>query len=198
MFLKYKKFMRQYISFNFIEWNIVKSKLQIVHYKKGDIIHKVGDISSKLMFINSGLARSYIISEDGKDYTWSIHFNDKNSHMTNLFIVDYNSFINQTPSKLAIDALEDCEVVVTDYKDTQFLYNNAKRGDKFGRLMAEEAYGYLHNLLVDRQTKSAKERFEDFMEQTPYLIDKVPQYHIATFLGITPQHLSRLKKESKY
>ncbi len=198
MFSKYKKFMRQYISFNFIEWNIVKSKLQIVHYKKGDIIHKVGDISSKLMFINSGLARSYIISEDGKDYTWSIHFNDKNSHMTNLFIVDYNSFINQTPSKLAIDALEDCEVVVTDYKDTQFLYNNAKRGDKFGRLMAEEAYGYLHNLLVDRQTKSAKERFEDFMEQTPYLIDKVPQYHIATFLGITPQHLSRLKKESKY
>ncbi len=190
--------MQQYVSFNFIEWNIVKSKLKIARYKKGDIIHNIGDVSSKLMFINSGLARSYIIGEDGKDHTWSIHFNDKNSHMTNLFLVDYNSFINQTPSRLAIDAIEDCEVVITEYKDIQFLYNNAKRGDKFGRLMAEEAYSYLHNLLVDRQIKSAKDRFEDFIEKTPYLIDKVPQYHIATFLGITPQHLSRLKKEFKY
>lgn len=190
--------MQQYISFNFIEWNIIKSKLKIARYKKGDIIHNIGDMSSKLMFINSGLARSYIISEDGKDHTWSIHFNDENSHMTNLFLVDYDSFINQTPSRLAIDAIEDCEVVVTDYKDIQFLYNNAKKGDRFGRLMAEEAYSYLHNLLVDRQTKSAKERFENFILKTPYLLDKVPQYHIATFLGITPQHLSRLKKESKY
>ena len=112
MYTKYKKFMNQYISFNYIEWSILKSKLQILHYKKGDIIHHIDDISDKLMFINSGLARAYIIDENGKDYTWSIFFNDKNSHMTNLFLVDYESFINQTPSKLTIDAIEDCEVIV--------------------------------------------------------------------------------------
>lgn len=192
---KYKEFMKEYISINFIEWNIIKSKLKIIKYKKGDIIQNIGDICNKLMFINSGLARAYILDENGKDHTWSIFFNDKNSDMTNLFVVDYESFIDQRASKLCIDALEDCEVIVTDYKDVQFLYNNTKKGDRFGRLMAEEAYRYLHNRIIDRETKSAKERFEDFIQTTPYLLEKVPQYHIATFLGVTAQHLSRLKKE---
>ena len=115
MFSRYKIFMQQYISLNFIEWNIVKSKLKIEYYKKGDTIHNVGDISTKLMFINSGLARGFIIDENGKDNTWSIYFNDENSHMTNLFAVDYESFINQTTSKLEIAALEDCEVVVIPF-----------------------------------------------------------------------------------
>lgn len=116
--------MQQYISLNSIEWNIVKSKLKIVHYKKDDIIHNIGDVCTKLIFINYGLSRGFIIDENGKDNTWSIYFNDKNSHMTNLFVVDYESFINQTASKLEIVALEDCEVVVTSFKDVQFLYNN--------------------------------------------------------------------------
>jgi len=186
MFSKYKIFIEKHVPLNFIEWNIIKSKLKIIHYKKGDIIHNIGDVSTQLLFMNRGLARAYIIDENGKDNTWSVFFNDKNSHMTNLFVVDYESFINQTPSKLAIDALEDCEVVCTDYKDVQFLYKNTKKGDNFGRLMAQDAYSYLHNFIITRQTKNAKERFEAFLHATPYLLDKVPQYHIATLLGITP------------
>jgi CRP-like cAMP-binding protein len=197
MFSKYKNFMQKYISLNTTDWNIIKSKLKIKYFKKGDIIHNIGDVSSKIMFVNSGLARTFILDENGKDNTWAIHFNDKNSYITNLFIGDYESFINQTPSKLAIDALEDCEVVVIDYEDLEFLYDNTKIGNKFGRLINQEAYTYLHNSIIIRQTKTAKERFENFINETPYLLEKVPQYHIATFLGITPQHLSRLKKEYK-
>jgi CRP-like cAMP-binding protein len=197
MFSKYKDFMQEYISLDTTDWNIIKSKLKIEYFKKGDIIHSIGDISSKIMFINSGLARTYILDENGKDNTWAIHFNDKNSYITNLFIGDYESFINQTQSKLAIDTLEDCEVVAIDYKDLEFLYDNTKIGNKFGRLISQEAYTYLHNSIIIRQTKTAKERFENFISETPYLLEKVPQYHIATFLGITPQHLSRLKKEYK-
>jgi len=193
MYTKYKIFIEKYISFNIMEWTLFKSKLKIKRYKKGQTIHHIGDICTKLAFINSGLARAYMIGEDGKDYTWSIFFNDKNSHMTNLFVVDYDSFINQTESNLSIDAIEDCELFVIDYRDVQFLYDKLKKGEKFGRLMSQEAYSYLHNMMIDRQLKTAKERFDDFMQKTPYLLDKVPQYHIATFLGITPQHLSRLK-----
>ena len=197
MFSKYKAFIEKYIPLNFIEWGIMKSKLKIMHFKKGDIIHNIDTVASKLMFINSGLARAYIIDENGKDNTWSIFFNDENAHMTNMFVVDYDSFINQIPSKLAIDALEDCEVVATEFKDVQFIYDKTKKGDRFGRLMAQEGYSYLHNFIITRQTKTAKERFEVFLNTTPHLLDKVPQYHIATLLGITPQHLSRLKKEYK-
>ena len=77
----YKEFLETHISLNFIEWNIVKSKLKIARYKKGEVIHNIGDVCTELMFINSGLARAYILDENGKDNTWSIYFNDKNSHI---------------------------------------------------------------------------------------------------------------------
>jgi CRP-like cAMP-binding protein len=195
MFSTYKTFIEQHVSLNFIEWQIIKSKLQIHHYKKGDVIHHIGDVFAEFLFIKSGLARAYIIDENGKDNTWSIFFNDKNAHITNLFVFDFESFVKQTPSKLEIEALEDCIIIATKHKDVEFIYNNTKKGDRFGRLMAQEAYCYLHDYIITRQTKSAKERFQSFIETTPHLLDKVPQYHIATLLGITPQHLSRLKKE---
>ena len=193
MYKNYRAFIEKYVSLNFLEWNLFKSKVKIKRYKKGQTIHHIGDICTKLAFINSGLARAYIIGEDGKDYTWSIFFNDENSHMTNLFVVDYDSFTNQTESNLSIEAIEDCELFIIDYIDIQFMYDKLKKGERFGRLMAQEAYTYLHKMAIDRQLKTAKERFDEFMQKTPYLLDKVPQYHIATFLGITPQHLSRLK-----
>ena len=197
MYTKYRQFIEKYISHNFMEWTLFKSKLQVEHFKKGETIHHMGDVCTRLRFINSGLARAYMITEEGKDYTWSIFFNDQNAHMSNLFVVDYESFIHQIPSHLCIDAIEDCEIFSVDFHDVEFLYDKLKRGERFGRLMSQEAYSYLHRQTIDRQTKTAEERFEAFMKETPYLLDKVPQYHIATFLGITPQHLSRLKKKVK-
>ena len=197
MFSKYKKFIEQYISFNLIEWTLFKSKLQIREFKKGETILHIGDVCEKLYFIDSGLARGYMISEEGKDYTWSIFFNDENAQMTNLFVVDYDSFLNQNSSSLNIEALEATTLISIDHREIQFIYDNLKKGERFGRLMSQEAYIHLHQQTINRQIKTAEERFEEFMKKTPYLLEKVPQYHIATFLGITPQYLSMLKKEMK-
>jgi len=197
MFKKYKVFIEKYISHNVIEWTLFKSKLKIEYFQKGETLLHMGDVCKKLYFIDSGLARAYMISEEGKDYTWSIFFNDENAHMTNLFVVDYDSFINQTPSKLNIEVLENITLISVNYKDVQFIYDNLKKGERFGRLMSQEAYSYVHQHIIDRQVKTAEERFIDFMKKTPYLLEKVPQYHIATFLGMTPQYLSMLKKEMK-
>lgn len=193
--LKYKKFIDQHVNINAVEWALFKSKLKLDYYKKGEIIHTAGSVCNRLMFINHGIVRAYVIDPNGKDYTWSICFNDKNSKMTNVYVVDYDSFINKTSSQISFEVLQDCELLSVSYDDTQFLYNYSKKGERFGRLMAELAYSHVHRLFIDRSIKTAKERFEDFVEQTPYLLDKVPQYHIATYLGIAPQSLSRLKKE---
>ncbi len=136
MFTKYKKFIDKYVSLNQIEWALFKSKVKMFHHKKGEIIHYAGDVCTKLMFINYGIIRAYIIDINGKDYTWNICFNDTNSKMTNVYVVDYDSFVNQSQSKIS---------------------------------------------------------FEDLINEAPYLLEKVPQYHIATYLGIIPQSLSRLK-----
>ena len=69
MFNKYKKFIEKYISYNIIEWSLFKSKLRVEEFKKGDVILHIDDICNKLYFMDSGLARAYIINEDGKDYT---------------------------------------------------------------------------------------------------------------------------------
>jgi len=196
MFLKYKKFMQNKISLSIDGWKLFESKLKIVKFKKGDIIHNIGDICHQLLFINKGIARAYSLDEKGKDYTNIIYFNDINSNMINLYVVDYESFVNQNESRLEIQALEDCEFISINYKDIQFIYNNLKNGERFGRLMNQEAYSYSHHKIIDLQSKSAKERFDDFMYNTPFLLEKVPQYHIATLLGISPEHLSRLKKNT--
>jgi CRP-like cAMP-binding protein len=194
MFLKYRQFIEHYISHNFIEWNLFKSKLTIEKFKKGETILHIGDTCDALRFMNRGLARAYMINEEGKDYTWSIFFNDKNSHMVNLYVVDYDSFLNQTEATLNIEALEDCEFITITYKDVQYLYDTLKKGERFGRIMSQEAYSYLHKQTIDRQSKTAEERFNDFIQKTPYLLDKVPQYYIASLLDITPQYFSQLKQ----
>lgn len=194
MFEKYRLFISQYILFNSLEWKLFKSKLKISNHKKGEIIHRSGEICKDLMFVNYGIIRAYIVSIDGSDHTWSIFFNDENSEMTNVYAIDYDSFINQRKSTLSFEVLEDCQLLSLSYDDLQFLYNRSKKAERLGRLMAEIAYSYTHNLVIDRLTKTASERYDDFINQTPYLLGKVPQYHIATLLGITPQSLSRIKK----
>ena len=180
-----------------MQWEFLKSLLTLKRFKKGDTILHQGDVCKELYFINSGLARGYIIDESGKDFTWSIFFNDSNALMTNLFVTEYNSFLHHSPSAFHIEALDNCELVAISYKNLQLAYEKLPSADRFGRLMAESAYTYMHNKVVERQITTAKERFENFIQQTPHLLDKVPQYYIATFLGMTPQHLSRLKKSYK-
>ncbi|QOP41977.1 Crp/Fnr family transcriptional regulator [Sulfurimonas marina] len=193
-FAKYKEFIQRYISVNILEWKIFTSKLSIKKFKKNETILYQGDVCKELYFINSGLVRAYILDESGKDFTWTIYFNDQNSHVTNLFVVDYQSFVEQKPATIYIEALEDTELVCVSFKDVQFLYKNFKKWERFGRMMSEAAYSYLHKQTIERQCKSADERFLVFVQESPHLLEKVPQYHIATLLGITPQHLSRLKK----
>ncbi len=194
MFSQYNAFIKKHIEVTPAEWELIESTLFLKRFEKGDTILRQGDICTDIYFINNGLARAYIIDESGKDFTWSIFFNDEKAKVVNLFITEYDSFLRQTPSALYIEALEPCELVGISYENVQLLYDRLKNGERFGRMMAEAAYSYAQNRIIEQLSKSAKARFESFVAHTPHLLDKVPQYHIATFLGITPQHLSRLKK----
>jgi len=195
MYEKYKDFLSRYITVNPIEWSVMRQGLKVAHFRKGETIFMAGNVCKNLYFINSGLARAYAIGEDGKDFTWSIFFNDKNADMSNLFVVDYESFVNSSEAQLTIEAIEDCELVYLTKDDLNFLYDKYKKAESFGRLMNQEAYTLLHKRILNLKLKSAKERFQEFIKETPYLLEKVPQYYIASYLGITPQYLSKLKRE---
>ena len=198
MYTKYKKFIEKYINITSEEWEHYKSKIKIESYKKGQIIHHAGNVCNKISFINSGLARSYLLDDTGKDYTWNIMFNDNNAKVNNLFVVDYYSFITQNESMVNIEVIEDCELLVLEYADVSSLHKTLQKEERLSRIITEIAYTTLYEKMLDRQTKTSKERFDALMQTTPYLLDKVPQYHIATYLGMTPQYLSQLKKDYKY
>ncbi len=195
MLEKFREYMDQHVQLTEEEWHMVASKLHATTFEKGDLISHLEDVHDKIYFINSGLARACTLDGEGKDFTWSIYFHDNNSHMVNLFLVDYDSFTNKKPSRLEIEALEESHFVYLTYEDLESLSEESQNMLLFCKKMTDIGYSYLHHRMLDLQSKSATERFEDFMQQTPHLFDKVPQYHIASYLGITPIHLSRLKRE---
>ncbi len=197
MLEEYKQFLEQFTSVTPDEWTSIKSSLIIHNYKKGEIIHYAGEICEYFSFINFGIVRSFLVDIHGKDYTWDIHFNDENSKINNVFIVDCDSFTNNKKSRMSFEVLEDSQLISLRNEAVQSLYNASKNGERVGRLLVERAYSHIQNIILDRLTKTAEQRYEEFIQNTPYLLEKVPQYHIATLLGITPQSLSRIKSATK-
>ncbi len=192
---RFTRFMQQYVTLTPQEWELIEQTMQPTSFQRGEIITKMDETHEHIYFITEGLARAYTIDVEGKDYTWSIYFNDLNADIVNLFMVDYDSFTRRQPSRLEIEALEDCHALAVSYEDQQRLAQTSGNILAFCKAMSDLAYCHLHHRVLDHQSLSAKERFERFIEQTPYLMDKVPQYQIASYLGITPIHLSRLKQE---
>lgn len=166
-------------------------------FKKGEVIHHAEHIHDCIYFIESGVARGYYIDENGKDTTWYIYFNDENSHLTNLVVFDYDSYLSQTPSKLYFEAISDCSFQIMKKEDKEYLCSHDLKWSEFMRRSSDLAYSLVHKKFFTQLVQNAEERFAEFLKKTPYLLNKVPQYHIATYLGITPQHLSRLKKMNK-
>jgi len=192
MYKKLKIFLEKYLTLKNHEWLFIKNIAKIRKYKKGEIIHQSGTVCKYLCFINTGLARGYVINSKGLEYTWHIFFNDSRAKINNLLVVDYDSFLNSIESKITIEALKDSELLCFS-KESIDLLLKTKAGMLLGLKLTQESYSILHNYIISYATQSAEERFETFMKHSSCWFDFVPQYYIATHLGITPQSLSRLK-----
>lgn len=177
------------------EWDRIKGSLTVKIYKKGEIIHQQGDPLNKVLFINSGLARSHLMDSEGREFTWSIHFNDKESKIENLFIIDFASFIRSSPSQIHFEAVEDTEVVEIKKEDLKLWYQESLYWANVGRILAESAYCFTRDRSFSLLSKTATERYKLLMDETPSFLNRGSQYHIASYLGVTPQSLSRIRKE---
>jgi len=155
------------------------------------------NIWTDFIYINSGIIRSYIINEEGKDFTRQLHFNTNESAIGNLFAVDLTSLLMQTPSCRGFEVLEDSEVLIFSKHNLDKLFSCSEKWQKIGHIVTGLSYvsmdTYYNNLL----TKSTKSRYLQLILSMSKLIEKVPQYHIASYLGVTPVTLSRIKKEIK-
>jgi CRP-like cAMP-binding protein len=189
-----KELLDPYLHFEALEWQVFQSKVEKKTYKAGEIVHFAGDISDKFVIIKKGIMRAYMINDIGRDFTCHFYFNNNSSTLVERFVVDYDSFINQTTSRISIEVIEDSEAYVISYKNMMDIYKKFKYGKSFAKKIAESFASYSHNKYINRIVMDAQERLEEFLERRACLFGKVYQAHIATYLGITPQSFSRLKR----
>jgi CRP-like cAMP-binding protein len=157
-------------------------------FKKGDLFLAEGQICRQVGFIVSGLMR-YYINHDGEDKTYAFA-------RENNFICNNESFIPQTPSTKIIQALEDCEILQISYEDLQLFYKSVTQAERFGRIVIEQVFIQTLQDLSSFYTDTPKLRYEKFIKEHPDLQQRISQYHIASFVGVKPQSLSRIRKKT--
>jgi hypothetical protein len=157
-------------------------------YRRKTLLSTPGAVPSEVFFIKKGLIRVVITDREGADHT--IHF-----ALENQFIADYSCFIQQQPGLYTLETLEETEVVILPRNSIQWGYQNLPEGNKLGRLIAEFYFIYQDNRIKNLYARTPKERYDSIDEVFPGIHNRVPQHLIASYLGITPVHLSRLKKQ---
>ncbi|MDP9957549.1 CRP-like cAMP-binding protein [Epilithonimonas hungarica] len=185
------EFIRQYLLSKNIpiddkHWEEFTRKNIRTEYKKKDIILKVGEVENYLSFVETGTARLFFEKEN-KDLTIRFVFNYQ-------YLTAYDSFTQRTPSRCHVEALTDMVVWRVHYDDLQELYRTHTVGNLIGRLTVEALYVEKLNREFSFLSDTAEERYLKLMKEQPDLFQKIPLKHIASYMGITPQALSRIRK----
>ena len=158
-----------------------------VSIKRKQIMLQAGEISRHSIFISKGCLRSYSLDEKGIEHVTQISMEDH-------WIADPYSLITQKPTALYIDALEDSELLLLPGNSMNELYEEVPAMERYFRLMMQNAYVATQRRLNAALSISAEERYLDLLKTYPNLILRVPLVHIASYLGITPESLSRIRK----
>lgn len=173
-----------------IEPEAIEAMLDILsprEVRKGEVIWNAGEISRHILFINRGALR-YFYSKGGKEINGQFFFENE-------FFTDYYSFITREPMDFTTEALEDSSLLLMPRNGINDLYERFKSFERLGRLIAEQNFISLHNTRVDLHTKTPEELYLDLLQNRPLVVQRVPLYMIASYLGITPEHLSRIRRK---
>ncbi|MDN3550861.1 Crp/Fnr family transcriptional regulator [Mucilaginibacter aquaedulcis] len=154
--------------------------------KSGEYFLEEGQICRYVGFIEKGLVR-YHMNDNGNQK--SLFFNKDGE-----FISNYQSFLPQVSSDTSIQAIEDTFLQIISFSDLQRLYSSVNEGEKLGRLAIENVFLSSMEQLKSFYKDSPTERYQQFLRSYPNLVQRIPQYYIASYVGIQPQSLSRIRK----
>lgn len=173
-----------------------KSELELLcGYFKPKVIQKKeflltqGSVCKFEGFVLDGCFRVFILDKKGNEITLYFAIND-------WWLMDIDSFMNQKPSNLNIQALEDSKVLLISKKDKLTLYNSIPSAEKLFRIMSQKAIVAWQRRLIKNHSQTAKERYHDFLATYPNIVSKITDKQIASYLGITHEFLSKIKKLS--
>lgn len=181
-----RKTLNQWVELPDEQWNEFASIFQVKTAEKGDFILLPGDLEYELMFVYEGLLRIYYINEEGEE-------SNKAFPAEGMFAGPLATALLGMPSRYGIQALEPTKMLATNYNNYFDILERHPVFDRLGRKVLEWVLGQRELREQSLLQKSAKERYKDFLEERPDLVQRIPQYHIASYLGITEVSLSRLR-----
>jgi CRP-like cAMP-binding protein len=155
--------------------------------KKRQFLLKAGEVSRYENFITKGLLRAYTVDANGDEHIAMFGMED-------WWIGDFYSFLTQTPAKQNIDALEDSTILSIEKNDLEQLYLKVPKFDRFFRILLQNAFIANQNRVLASISQSAEEQYTNFIKKYPSLEQRVTQLQIASYLGITPETISRIRR----
>jgi CRP-like cAMP-binding protein len=176
---------RQFTDFNDGELDIIMPYFETRKFKKKSILLDIGKISNEVFYIVKGCIRLYC-EKDGEEL--STYF-----FTENMFAGSYDSFLSRKTSKVAIETLEECEVLVLTHEAQEKLYDIFPKMNEFIRKAIEQRFVLLHDLFISYLLNSPEERYLMLQKERPELLQRIPQHQIASFLGVTRVSLSRIR-----
>jgi len=172
------------------EIGVLQSLFTHKKFRKHQYILQEGEVSTHDNFIIKGLCRTYRVDEKGQEHI--LRFTPEE-----WWTGDLASFLSGKPSIYNVDCLEDTEVLRISSADLEKLFESVPKMNKYFRLLYQKSIISYNLRLASNLSKSASERYEEFIQRYPDILQRVPNHQIASYLGITPQSLSRIRSQSQ-
>ncbi|NEU10138.1 Crp/Fnr family transcriptional regulator [Flavihumibacter sp. R14] len=170
------------------ELQIFNSRLKHMSVKKKTMLLRQGEVCRFEAYIVKGCVKKYYIDQNGDQVILQFAVED-------WWISDIGSFSEQRPSNLFIETLEDTELLTVDFESKEKLFREIPKLERAFRIMVQRAYSVLESRFYATVSHSAESRYQEFLKRYPSLPQRVPQQQIASYLGITPESLSRIKTQ---
>ncbi|TSD64056.1 Crp/Fnr family transcriptional regulator [Inquilinus sp. KBS0705] len=180
-----KSFINNYVSLDEVELSDIVGRFRSRKLSKNEYLLHEGEICNDLVFVQSGCLRLYYLDDDIEISVW-FAFNNSSA-------IDIYSFISQQPSKYYLQAIEDSEILYLPKTELLKLYETHPKMQEMMRRFWEDAVLNLIDRFTALQRDSAEQRYLDLLSKPPYL-QKIPQKYLASFIGVTPTSLSRIRK----
>lgn len=181
-------YFQAYLPFKVEEKELIISKVTLRNIKRRQTILQEGVVCKYYFFVVEGCFKMYAVDEKGNEH--NLQFAAEKD-----WITDIGSFHAQKPSKLFIEAIEPSVILQIEQQDLYFLYTNIPKLNIIFKVIIENKFIELQNRVLQNISSTGQQRYRNFLEQYPNLASRLPNTQIASYLGITPEFLSKIRKD---
>ncbi|WP_157209109.1 Crp/Fnr family transcriptional regulator [Mariniflexile maritimum] len=182
------KYISNYIDLTNEEIDFLESKITVRKYLKGQYVVQQGDVCKHQCFVLSGCMKTFYVDAEGQEHIVMFSIED-------WWTSDMGSFVTQTPADFNIQCLENSELAMFSYDSMEVLFSRIPKMERFFRQIIEKGFAASQKRIVRSFSLSAKEQYLYFREQYPEIEQRIPQYMVASYLGITKEFLSKIKSQ---